>query len=87
MKRFYFLTLLVAIFLLSGCTNTFMGTVLVLSFRDIILYIAMAFSIALLISFKSSEKSKQAFWIWFILSLLLTPLAGFIYFLVLFSRK
>jgi len=83
--RFYPFYLILSI-LLAGCTTTFAGTVLVLTFRDIMLYVFMAFIIAVLIALKS-EHEKRAFWIWFILSLLLTPLAGIIYFLILFSRK
>jgi uncharacterized membrane protein YhdT len=61
-----------------------MGTVLVLSFRDLVLYVMISFILAVVIGFKS-EKGKQAFWVWFILSLILTPLAGFIYLLVKFT--
>jgi len=86
-KAFRFcIALLIPLVVFSGCTTTFAGTVLVLTFRDILLYVFMAFIIAVLIALKS-EHEKRAFWIWFIASLLLTPLAGIIYFLVLFSRK
>jgi ABC-type molybdate transport system permease subunit len=73
--------------LMCGCTHTFMGTVFVLSFKDIILYILIAFILAILISLKSSGSKRKAFWICFILSLVLTPLAGFIYLLILFTRN
>jgi hypothetical protein len=81
------LSLLAFIFILSGCSTTFGGTVLLLSFGDILLYVVLAFIVALLIYLKASVKKKQAFWLWFILSLVLTPLAGFIYLLILFSRR
>jgi hypothetical protein len=81
----YLLTIVTVLF--TGCTNTFMGTVLVLSFKDIILYVIIAFVMAILISFKSSGDTKKTFWTWFILSLLLTPLVGFIYLLVKVSSN
>jgi uncharacterized membrane protein YhdT len=74
--------------LLSGCTSTFGGTILVITFKDLLLYVGIAFLISFLISiFSPSRKGRRAFWIWFILSLLLTPLAGFIYLLILFTKK
>jgi hypothetical protein len=79
---------LLSMLFLTGCTSTFMGGVFILSFGDVILYVFLAFILGLLIAFKSSsEKRKTAFWLGFILSLILTPLAGFIYFLILLSRK
>jgi hypothetical protein len=87
MKQYHFLYILPVIGFLSGCTNTFMGTVLVLSFKDIVLYVALAFIMAILVSLKSTGDGRKIFWIWFILSLLLSPLAGFIYLLILFSKK
>jgi len=74
-----------SLFLLQSCTNTFMGTVVVLSFKDFILYIFLAFIMAILISMLSKGNSRKMFWIWFILSLFLTPLAGFIYLLVIIT--
>ncbi len=71
----------------TGCTTTFMGSLFVFTFRDMVLYVVLAFAMAVLISFKSSWNGKKAFWIGFILSLLLTPLAGFIYLLILFTQK
>jgi hypothetical protein len=79
--------LLISVLFLSGCTTTFFGSVIILTFRDILLYIAIAFFIALLIAIRSSANSRRAFWIWFILSLILTPLAGFIYLLIGFSKR
>ncbi|MBA3970693.1 MAG: hypothetical protein H0X46_00845 [Bacteroidetes bacterium] len=86
-KLFPFLILILGMLFLTGCTTSFMGTVLVISFGDIIFYVFIAFIIALAISFKSYANRKRAFWIWFILSLLLTPLAGFIYLLILYSMR
>ncbi len=80
--------LLFLIILLSGCTTTFAGSLFVFNFRDLILYIGLAFIFAVLVAvLSSSENRRRNFWIWFILSLVLTPLAGFIYVLVLFTRK
>jgi hypothetical protein len=88
MKKFAaFFSLAFLLLFISGCTTTFAGTLLVLNFRDIILYVVIAFFLGLLIAFKSSGNSKTNFWIGFVLSLVLTPLAGLIYLLILFSRK
>ncbi len=82
------LILILFVFLLtSGCSTTFGGTVLVLSFSDILLYVLIAFVLALAIAFKKIERRKKTFWIWFIINLILTPLSGFIYLLFLFSKK
>jgi hypothetical protein len=71
----------------SGCTTTFAGTVFVLTFRDIILYVGLAFLMAVVIALKSTSKQTAAFWIWFLVSLFVTPLVGFVYVLILFTRK
>ncbi|MFI5204070.1 MAG: hypothetical protein ACHQF2_06190 [Flavobacteriales bacterium] len=82
-----FFGLILSMTVLSGCTTSFMGTVLVISFMDIILYVLIAVVIAFLVALMRKEKRKKAFWIWFILSLLLTPLAGFIRLLILIGKK
>jgi hypothetical protein len=86
-KQLAVLSLSIFFLLSTGCTTTFMGTVLVLGFRDIIYYVMIAFVLAVLISLTGSGEGRKTFWIWFLLSLLLTPLAGFIYLLVQFTRK
>ena len=73
--------------LLSGCTSTFMGTVLIITFSDVIYYVAIAFIIAILIALFNPENKKKSFWIGFLLSLVLTPLVGFIYLLIKITSK
>ncbi|MCW3104986.1 MAG: hypothetical protein JWO09_3426 [Bacteroidetes bacterium] len=74
--------------LLQGCTTTFMGSVFVLGFRDILLYVMLAFVFAVLIALKSNYENRRTnFWIWFIVGLILTPLAGFIYLLITLTRR
>ncbi len=86
-KKQILLSLISLIVLLSGCTNTFMGTVLILTFSDVILYVIIAFIVSILIALFDSENSKRSFWIGFILSLLLTPVAGFIYLLIKVTNR
>lgn len=80
-KHLYFSLLLLSI-LLSSCTNTFMGSVFVFTFSDIVYYIMIAFLIALVIGLLSRENFRKNFWLWFMLNIILTPLPGFIYLLV-----
>jgi hypothetical protein len=88
MKKAAFIGVLLSALLFQGCTNTFMGSVFIFNFSDIVLYISMAFVFAFLIALIStSEKRRSNFWLWFVLSLILTPLAGFIYFLIKLSSK
>lgn len=89
MKKFTGISLFVLVSaLFSACTTTMGATVLVLGFRDLIYYVGLAFIFAAIIGVKSDAgKGVRAFWLWFILGLLLTPLAGFIYLLVLFTKK
>ena len=84
-STFFFLTVFILIFL-GGCTSTFGGTVLLLNFKDIIYYVLISFILALFIGLKS-ENEKKAFWLWFILNLVLTPLSGFIYLLIKISKS
>lgn len=86
-NKFLIFLLLMIVVLGTGCTTTFMGTVLVLGFKDLIYYVIIAFILAILISMKSDTNPKGAFWLWFILSIILTPLAGFIYLIIEFTRK
>lgn len=89
MKKFTLFFFLLSSILLSGCTTTFMGSVLVITFGDIVFYIVLSLILAFLISLKRSRTSslRTSFWLGFILSLLLTPLAGLIWLLILFSKK
>jgi hypothetical protein len=89
MKKFAPTLLLINIALFSSCSTTFSGSVFVITPGDIILYILFSLLMAFLISLKrsSSGKLKRSFWMGFILSLLLTPLAGLIWLLILCTKK
>jgi len=87
-KKITFALLVFVAVLLSGCTQTFMGSVFVFTFRDIIWYVGIAFIFAVLISLISKpEKRRSNFWLWLILGMLLTPLLGFIVLLIKVTRK
>ena len=75
------------IFVLSGCTGTFAGSVFVYTFSDIIYYVLIALIIALAIGLVSKENFRKYFWVWFILNIVLTPLSGLIYLLVKITWK
>lgn len=68
--------------LFSSCTSTFMGSVFVFTFSDIVYYIFIGLFIALVIGMLSKENFRKNFWIWFFVNIILTPLPGFIYLLV-----
>jgi hypothetical protein len=73
---------------LNSCTSTFGGTVLVLGFKDVILYVGIALILSGLVSFMHvAEKRRRVFIIWFVVSLLLTPLPALIYFLIRLTKK
>lgn|GEM_PF-2938853 len=73
---------------LQGCSTTFGGSVFVISLGDIILYVVLALMLAIIIGLRAGfARRRSAFWTWFILSLLLTPLAGLIYLLITFTRR
>jgi membrane glycosyltransferase len=82
----YIYSLIVLLLLLNGCTSTFMGTIFVITFKDILIYIGLSFIITYIISLFATN-SKKAFWIWIFLNLLLTPLIGFIYLLIKLSNR
>lgn len=85
MKK-HLLVFLVSLTLFSAsCTTTFAGTVLVLSFRDILFYVLLAFVFAILLGLQSEDKRKT-FWIWFVLGVLLTPLTSFVALLIKISK-
>jgi hypothetical protein len=87
-KTIPYLLALVLPLLLSSCSQSFAGNLFVFGFKDILLYVAIAFVLAVIIALKTkNEKRKQAFWIWFILSLVLTPLSGFMYLIYLFTKS
>jgi hypothetical protein len=89
MKKFTLFFLLLSTAFLSGCSTTFAGSVVVITFGDIVFYVVLALLMAFFISLKrsSSGNLRRSFWLAFILSLLLTPLAGLIWLLILFSEK
>jgi hypothetical protein len=71
---------------LTGCNTTFGGTVLVVTVGDIILYVFIALVLALFVGLFSVNRQK-AFWSWFILGLLVTPLASLIRLLYILGRR
>ncbi|MFY9310893.1 MAG: hypothetical protein WAQ28_17735 [Bacteroidia bacterium] len=75
------------IFLLNGCTFTFGGTVFVITITDLLLYIFVAFLLALIASVLKPHNKLTRFWVTFAIGLVLTPLVSFIYLLVTVSRK
>jgi len=85
MKKIALLLPLMA--LLGSCTTTFAGTVFLVTFKDIVYYVLAAVFIALILAYRAQQHQKRTFWIWFVVNLLLTPLAGFIYLLVGLSRR
>jgi uncharacterized protein YybS (DUF2232 family) len=77
-----------ACLLFSGCTTTFMGSVFVFNFSNIVSYIVIALAIASVFAFFQDGDWRRNFWTSFVLGLVLTPLASLIYLLVKFlSRK
>lgn len=77
------LPLLLAI---QSCTTTFGGSVFVFTFGDLILYVMLALVLAFITSVMS-ENRQRAFWLTFLLGILLTPLVSLIFLLVLVSRR
>ena len=72
---------------LSGCNNTFAGTLMMLRFQDIVEYVGFVLFFSILAAFLKSDSWRTTFWICFVLSLLLTPIAGLIYCLILLTRR
>ena len=85
MKKHLLLFLFSIALLGTSCTTTFAGTVLVLSFRDILFYVLLAFVFAILLGLQSVDKRKT-FWLWFVLGVLLTPLTSFVALLIKISK-
>ena len=86
-SKFIIVPLLLLLALLPGCTTTFFGTVVVLRFQDFVSYVLMALVLGAVASFITRGDGRTTFWICFLLSLVLTPLAGLIYCLVLLTKK
>lgn len=80
------LPFLLPVLLFTGCTTTFAGTLFYVNLGDIILYVIIALVLAFFIALLSTNR-KRAFWIWFILSLVITPLAGLIYLLIKLTNR
>jgi hypothetical protein len=72
--------------LLSGCSRTFFGTLLILSFRDLMLYVGLSLFMGVVAALLNKD-SRFGFWLGFLLSLVLTPIAGLIYCLVILTRR
>jgi len=76
-----------ALMLLTGCSRSFFGTFLVLGFRDMVSYVGLALIISIIVAVLSNDNQRRAFWISFILSLVLTPIAGLVYCLILLTKR
>jgi hypothetical protein len=88
MKKLFYPAFASIALLLSSCTTTFGGTVLVLNFRDVVLYVVIALIVAGVISFTHpAVKRRKLFLVWFVVSLVVTPLPGLIYFLIRVTKK
>lgn len=87
MKRYLPVFALLALLMLTGCSRSFVGTLFLFSFRDIVAYVSFALGLSVIVAVLSDENWRTAFWISFILSLLLTPIAGLIYCLILLTRR
>jgi hypothetical protein len=89
MKKLTLFFLFSSTALLSGCSTAFAGSLFVITFGDLVFYVVLALLLAFLISLKRSGSAnfKRSFWMGFLLSLLLTPLAGLIWLLILFTKK
>jgi hypothetical protein len=88
MKKLFYPLFASAALLMGSCTTTFGGTVLVLGFRDVLLYVFIALIIAGVVAFvHPAAKRRKLFLIWFIVSLGFTPLPGLIYFLYKVTKK
>lgn len=85
MKNTYYFILIFLGLLLTSCTTTFAGSLFILTFRDVLLYVFLAFIFAVLVALQSEDKRK-AFFLWFLLSIVLTPLAGLIALLVKITK-
>jgi hypothetical protein len=75
------------ILLLSGCSSSYFVTFFRLSPQDLVGYVAIALIISFIAAAITNGERKLAFWFSFILSLLLTPLAGLIIVLIILTRK
>lgn len=61
---------------------------MIITIRDLLIYIVVAFTLAIVIAFiRPKQKRLSGFWLAFILGLILTPLASFIYLLILLTRR
>ena len=87
MKKNFPVFAVLIISMLSGCSRSFVGTLFLFSFRDIVAYVSFALVLSIIVAVLSDENWRTAFWISFILSLLLTPIAGLIYCLILLTRR
>ncbi len=88
MKNFKSVFLLsIVMLVLSSCSSTFGGSVVVFRFADFVYYVIIALIMGCLCASMSKKENRlKQFWIWFIASLVVTPLAGLICFIVLLTR-
>lgn len=79
-------TLLLTLVLCS-CDRTFAGTFFMLNFRDIVQYVGFVLLFGIVAAVLSGANWRSGFWIAFLLGLVLTPIAGLIYCLILLTRR
>jgi hypothetical protein len=79
-------TLAIIAVTLNSCQNTFAGTLMFLNSRDIVAYVVFALIFGVVAAVLGRE-ARLNFWVCFLMSLILTPIAGLIYCLILLTRK
>jgi hypothetical protein len=79
-------TCMVVLLLTTGCNPAYFGTILFLGFRDLIAYVGLALFFSVLTAAVNSGPWRKTFWLCFLISIFLTPLAGLIYFLIIVTR-
>lgn len=82
------LLLIITAMTATACTTTFGGAVVVFGFGDLLGYIFLSLLFAGLIALLGAkEKRHRNFWLWFVLNIVLSPLAGLIFLIVKISRR
>jgi hypothetical protein len=59
----------------------------VLTPRDFLGYVLLSALAGILVAMRSSDKRRKTFWMWFLISFLLTPIIGFAYLVFTFTSK
>jgi hypothetical protein len=75
---------LITALLLQSCDT---DSLFVLTPRDFFGYVLICALIGVLVAMRSNDKRRKTFWMWFLISLLLTPIAGVAYLVFTFTSK